>query len=76
MEDEKIETPTIYDLENIVERVEQAVNGKAVKDNIFNLSYMIGNVTEEDLLDIGFKCFGPTNKAGYVTYIYRIGKLI
>lgn len=75
MEDEKIETPTIYDLENIVERVEQAVDGKAVKDNIFNLSYMIGNVTEEDLLDIGFKCFGPTNKAGYVTYMYRIGNI-
>ena len=36
---------------------------------------MIGNVTEENLIDIGFKCFGPTNKAGYETYIYRMGNI-
>lgn len=33
-------------------------------------------MTEDNLLDVGFKCFGPTNKGGFDTYIYRLGKNI
>ena len=75
MENEKIETPTIYKLEDVVKLLEDTVGQKAVLDNIFKTTYLLGNVTEENLLDNGFKCFGPTNKAGYVTYMYRLGNI-
>lgn len=75
MENDKIETPTIYKLEDIVKILEDAVEGKAVKDNLFKNSYLLGNVTEEILLENDFKCFGPTNKAGYYTYMYRLGNI-
>lgn len=75
MEDIKIETPTIYDLEAVVKILEDTVGKKAVKDNLFKLDYLLGGVTEDDLIDNNFKCFGPTNKAGYDTYIYRLGNI-
>lgn len=75
MEDIKIETPTIYDLEAVVKILEDTVGKKAVKENLFKLDYLLGGVTEENLIDNNFKCFGPTNKAGYDTYIYRLGNI-
>ena len=75
MEDVKIETPTIYNLETVVKILEDTVGKKAVKENLFKLDYLLGGVTEENLIDNNFKCFGPTNKAGYDTYIYRLGNI-
>ena len=75
MENEKYETPTIYNLEAVVKILEDTVGKKAVKDNIFKLDYLLGGVTEDNLIDNNFKCFGQTNKGGYVTYMYRLGNI-
>lgn len=66
----------LYDLEQVVKSLEDISGQKAVVDKVFNTTYLMGNMTEDNLLDVGFKCFGPTNKGGFDTYIYRLGKNI
>lgn len=66
----------LYDLKQVVKSLEKSSGQKAVVDRIFNTTYLMGNMTEDDLLDAGFKCFGPTHKGGFDTYIYRLGKNI
>lgn len=66
----------LYNLEQVVKSLEDISGQKAVVDKVFNTTYLMGNMTEDNLLDVGFKCFGPTNKGGFDTYIYRLGKNI
>ena len=66
----------LYDLEQVVKSLEDISGQKAVVDKVFNTTYLMGNMIEDNLLDVGFKCFGPTNKGGFDTYIYRLGKNI
>lgn len=64
-----------FDVENIVKELENATEQKAHKDKLFNNVYLIGNITEDNLLDLGFKCYGLSNKSGYETYLYRLGNI-
>lgn len=64
-----------YDLEKVVKEIEKVTGQKAVKDQIFKTTYLIGHVEEENLIDIGFKCFGNTNRAGFVTPLYKMGNI-
>ena len=64
-----------YDLEKVVKEIENVTGQKAIKDQIFKTTYLIGNVEENDLIDIGFKCFGNTNRAGFETPLYKMGNI-
>lgn len=66
---------TIYDLSTIVELFSQQSGHKAYLDDKFKTEYIIGNVTEQDLIDFGFTKTSISNKCGVYTPIYRYGNI-
>lgn len=63
-----------YNLENIVAQIEKISNQKAKKESKFNLEYIIGNVTEEHLTEIGFKFieYSQYNRCP----VYQLGNIL
>lgn len=52
---------TKFRLEDVVKAIEETSKSKAVLDPKFELEYLIGNVLEEHLLNVGFKYTGKSS---------------
>ena len=78
-----VEIPTSFDLKLIVQKIEKVSGQKAKFDTYLKQEYLMGsNVTEEHLLDVGFKFveYGqynhyPIYKYGDILAIY-IGNVL
>lgn len=75
MENKTIETPTIFDLNIIVAELEKVTKQKAHKETKLGVEYVMGNVTEQQLLEANFKLVGYANKKEHMTPIYRFGNI-
>lgn len=75
MEKDEIDMTTHYNLDVVVKKIETVSGHKAVKDNIFRTEYMIGNLDEDTLFDIGFVFVTMSNRGGFKTPIYRMGNI-
>lgn len=65
---------TKYDLKQIVEAIEKKSKSKAQLDSKFQLEYLIPDVEEKDLTDIGFEYKG---KSSYHIYpMYELGNIL
>lgn len=63
------------DIKTILKKIEQATNQKAHLDPKLKVDYVMGNVTEKQLLDIGFEFIEMSNKIGNVCPIYRMDNI-
>lgn len=59
---------TQFNLKTIVDEIAQKVGDTPELDEKFELVYLIDNVTEEDLLDMGFQYTGMSRGNVYPTY--------
>lgn len=64
-----------YDVKVVIEKIEKATNQKAHLDTKLKVDYVIGNVTEQQLIDLGFVFVEMSNKIGNVCPIYRMGNI-
>ena len=70
-----MESIILYDLEKIANIIANNANSKAIKDTKFGLDYLISNVEEQTLLDMGFEYKGMTNEVGFETPLYKMGNI-
>ena len=63
----------MYNLESIAQKIATKASSIAVLDNLFKNEYLIDNVTEEILTDIGFKFVSYDNRD---TPIYTMENLM
>lgn len=49
------DTKTNYDLDVVASIIAEKGNSKAIKDTKFGLEYLIPNISEEQLIEVGFK---------------------
>lgn len=73
-ENKKVELPTNYDLELIVKEIEKVSNQKAKFDTYLKQEYLIGNVEEEHLLQVGFEFIEYGQYNHYP--IYKFGNIL
>lgn len=73
--DEKNKDMINYNLKSVIEKLETSAGQKAYLENKLDDEYIIGNITTEDLLDIGFEFIYESNSCGLQTPIYRFGNI-
>lgn len=64
----------MYNLESIAQQIATKASSIAVLDNLFKNEYLIDNITEEILTDIGFKFVSYDNRDN--TPIYTMENLM
>lgn len=68
-------TPTIYDVKVIAEMLAKTTNQKVYLDPVLKSDYIMGNISEKDLIEFGFAYMGMSNPAGDSCPIYRMGNI-
>lgn len=78
MEENKLDNTTIYVLEDVVSKIVEVSGQKSRLDNKFGLEYLIPNVSEDNLTEVGFTFTGyssyhrcPTYQMGNIFAIYN-----
>ena len=74
-DENKLEIPTLFNLEKVVTKLEEITGQKAHKETKLKTDYQIGNIEVTDLEDLGFEFVGYSNGAGYETPVYRMGNI-
>ena len=64
---------TKYILKDVVKELEETSGQKSVKEQKFNLEYIIPNLTEQNILDNGFSFIEYSN--GVMYPIYSLGNI-